>query len=187
MNLPSACEWVNETSVWAISRLDKCYRNVSSSMQMSSFSTNICPSVQTCPHLFNEFTFQNLSDKFQPQKCPQISKLFLKMSPISPKFSNIRNFCWSSHVSERSSLSKNLPRPISKKSLLSSLKSKVQTGAFRDRSTVEHRHTPVWTYRGVLSLSLSLSVSCWVSQASVGLSVNLVSRWRRRETSDCRP
>lgn len=46
---------------------------------------------------------------------------------------------------------------------------------------------PVWTYRGVLSLSLFLSISCCVSLVSVGLSVNLVSRWRRRETSDCRP
>lgn len=46
---------------------------------------------------------------------------------------------------------------------------------------------PVWTYRGVLSLSLFLSISCCVSLVSVGLSVNLVSRWRRREISDCRP
>lgn len=38
-----------------------------------------------------------------------------------------------------------------------------------------------------LSLSLFLSISCCVSLVSVGLSVNLVSRWRRRETSDCRP
>lgn len=49
------------------------------------------------------------------------------------------------------------------------------------QSSIQCEHTEVF------SLSLFLSISCGVSLVSVGLSVNLVSRWRRRETSDCRP
>lgn len=55
-------------------------------------------------------------------------------------------------------------------------KSKVQA-----QSSIQCEHTEVF------SLSLFLSISCGVSLVSVGLSVNLVSRWRRREISDCRP
>lgn len=51
------------------------------------------------------------------------------------------------------------------------------------QSSIQCEHTEVFS----LSLFLFLSISCCVSLVSVGLSVNLVSRWRRRETSDCRP
>lgn len=58
--------------------------------------------------------------------------------------------------------------------------SRTLTPGFTRTGVHKHTNTPGWTCRGVWK-------SRSVSPVSIGLSVNLVSRWWRRETSDCRP